>query len=66
MRWKPKAKKVEKDDGWFAWYPVKLHDTNEWVWLEKVWEWYYLGDGLVFYSVFYYSTKKERDIARGY
>ena len=21
---------------WFAWYPVLLADTDEWVWLEKI------------------------------
>lgn len=39
MKWKSEANKIAemfKWHEWFAWYPVILDDTAEWVWLEKI------------------------------
>jgi hypothetical protein len=26
----------ERDDNWLAWHPVRLADTGQWVWLERL------------------------------
>lgn len=39
MRWGPfntAIRDLRKWHTWYAWYPVKLSTTGEWVWLEKV------------------------------
>lgn len=37
MRTKLKKKKNETAwHKWFAWYPIYIHRTGQWVWLEKV------------------------------
>lgn len=35
MRWRVKQKSLNRF--WFAWYPVRTVDTDEWIWWEKVW-----------------------------
>lgn len=38
MRWKkPEPRPQTYWRPWFAWYPVKIEDTGETVWLEWVW-----------------------------
>jgi len=47
----------EGEGFWFAWFPVKLRDSDKWCWCEKVWrvcEWYDTGyDGWYMYKKYY-------------
>ena len=72
MRWKMNWRKKlcrwisEKPEWWFAWRPVKLDDTGEWVWLERVdrrielitWEPFGFFDLGFTTRVWYYEWKK--------
>ena len=38
MRWKkPEPRPETYWKPWFAWFPVRIEDTGEWVWLEWIW-----------------------------
>lgn len=38
MRWKkPEPRPATYWKPWFAWHPVMIEDTAEWVWLERIW-----------------------------
>lgn len=47
----------ERPRWWFAWYPVKLDDTREWAWLERVDRQVRLYEGTgLFGGTCYYTT----------
>lgn len=54
MRWKrPEPRPPTYWKPWFAWRPIVIEDTGEWVWLEWVWrhsEWVSggLSDGYLY------------------